>query len=166
MKSNFLLIAFVIFFYSCNESSGKETRKDDPPSNLVLTQEAKQTHPLRVGREEVMDMRNRRFKDTSVVKISMKDIQSIMSGSPASNDSLIFYFVKYDSKDDRARYELKVPNSNWNKVRGSSSVLVGFINGSSNTGHLAKNRYRANVQLYDFGVVCPPPPSCDCEIAQ
>jgi hypothetical protein len=52
-------------------------------------------------------------------------------------------------------------------VKGKSSLLVGYIQEGNRFGMLQKAKpWREAIELYDFGVVCPPPPSCGCEIAQ
>lgn len=166
MKSLILCSAFILFLYSCNETSGKQTGKNDPASQLNANANNIPPDHLRVRKNEGRQMRGRRDKDTAAVKISVSDLQSIMTASSTPNDSLIFFFVKYDSPQDRDRYLQKVPNANWSSVRGKSSVLVGFISGSNGTMNLTRNRTTSVVSVYDLGVVCPPPPSCDCEIAQ
>ncbi len=165
MRNFILFFAATIVLYSCIEISGKEPQKSS------ANKEASNTPPdgrLRVGKAEGQNMRGRRGQDNAVVKISARDLMAVMNtSSPASNDSLIFYFVKYDSPQDKDRYLLKVPTANWNSIKGKSSVLVGFV---GNTGNNAERMIQRmgipSVPVYDLGVVCPPPPDCACEMQQ
>jgi hypothetical protein len=113
-------------------------------------------------------MRSRRRNDDATFKISVRDLQSMIAAG-AANDSFIFYLVKYDvnSAREKARYLRKVPGANWNDVgKKPSGLLVGYINGNPGTMNLTKRLYLRQTTLYDLAVVCPPPPDCDCEIAQ
>jgi len=167
MRSFILLSFAIIILYGCIEISGKEPENKNIGGQVNLTQNPPDGR-LRVGKNEVQNMRGRRAKDNAVVKISAKDLLALISSSsPATEDSLIFYFVKYDSQEDKDRYLLKNPGAKWNDVKGKSSLLVGYMNnGMNKTMNMTRRIGRPTVALFDLGVVCPPPPDCDCEIEQ
>src|SRR5688572_19133253 len=165
MRNCILFLAALFVIYSCNETSGKvpgEKERENP-----TPEEANWQVDLRVGKDEAREMRRKRDRDTAAIKISARDLQAMMEGSPAEADSFIFYLVKYDTQKDRDRYMHKVPTANWNQVRGKSSLLVGYLKGGDRAGMLANPRsWFRTVAVYDLGVVCPPPPNCGCEIMQ
>jgi hypothetical protein len=172
MRSLLLFFALLGIIYGCNESSGKEPANS--PKKFSSTAANQRQYPpeeLRVKRDEAMAMRGRRKGDDASVKISAADLLSLMQNPPAANDSFIFYFVKHDgnSASEQRRYSFKRQNGRWAEIsKKPSSLLVGYISGAANnTGmHLSSRPARATVAVYDLAVVCPPPPDCDCEIAQ
>jgi hypothetical protein len=165
MRNFILVLSALIIVYSCNETSGKVP--GDKKQNNPVIEEANQQVDLQVRRAEARNMRRIRDKDTAVIKISARDLTALMAGSPAANDSFIFYLVRYDSQADRDRYLYKVPTANWNAIRGKSSLLVGYLRGGGEAGMLTIPRpWLTSVAVYDLGVVCPPPPNCGCEIMQ
>lgn len=169
MRNSLLFIAALVFAYSCSEISGKETPNGD--KNAAKTDAAGRQPPdeLRVGRDEAMEMRGRRGKDDASIKIAAADLMALInSASPAANDSFVFFFATYNSKSDKEkkRYMRKAPGANWESVgKKPSTVLVGFLSSQmSGTMHLTHPNRIPSIPVYDLGVVCPPPPSCGCEI--
>jgi len=167
---NFLLsLCALVFVYGCTELSGKET---PPVSKSNLASKEVVTLPpdeLRVGKAEAMQMRGRRKNDDAMFKISARDLQSLVEGGGAANDSFVFFLVKYDvnSQKEKARYLTKAPGTNWNEIaKKPSGILVGYLKGNNGTMNLTRRMYGRTVTLYDAAVVCPPPPDCDCDIAQ
>lgn len=175
MRTLILLFAAAILLYSCLQISAKdlpETAKANPriePNAIDV--KAPPDPRLRVGKIEVMEQRKRRGNDDASLKISVKDLQSLMSGSVSASDSFVFYFVRYkaDDKRDENRYKVKVPHANWlgHTMKKPSSLLVGFVPGNNTaTGSVFHRFMPKEVALYDLSVVCPPPPDCNCIIAE
>jgi hypothetical protein len=168
MRNLIICLAALLFMYSCSEISGKETPR---PSKTNLSADENAIRPpdeLRVGKVEAGKMRSRRQKDDAIFKISARDLQSLVTGGGA-NDSFVFFLVKYDvnSEKEKARYLKKVPNVNWNDIgKKPSGLLVGYLKSNTGTMNLSRSMFRREVDLYDLSVVCPPPPDCDCDIAQ
>jgi len=169
MRDLLFAIAVLVSAYGCNETSGKEPVKKGDAGSERLT--AAPPEYLRVGKAEAMQMRSRRGKDDAVVKISARDLLSLIERDPAANDSFIFYLVKYDvnSATDKARFNQKQPHGNWSDAnRKPSSLLAGFIKGSALNQSMHLNRMTALpvIPVYDLAVLCPPPPDCACDIQQ
>jgi hypothetical protein len=171
MRKYFLFIGVILVVYSCIEISAKNPGEKDPVFHS--TEENLETpfsppdSRLRVGREEATAMRKRRGKDDASVKISVKDLQSLLSGPVNERDSFIFYFVNYSpSASDERRYRIKAPNANWNNVmKKPSSFLVGFVPGDGAATGFINSKPPLTVDVYDLSVVCPPPPDCNCVIS-
>lgn len=170
MRNLLLFLAVSLIVYSCIEISGKETPRETRTSPAADVAKDLPREDLRVGREEAMEMRGRRGKDDASVKIAVRDLQALITSSPAENDSFVFYFATYNikSEKEKKRYQDKARNANWESVgRKPSTLLVGFVSGNTvNTMHLASKHRVPVIPVYDLGVVCPPPPNCGCEIAQ
>lgn len=164
-----LLIAFLATTaYACNETSGKEPRFEKKTLSVAHKNPPEE---LRVGRVEARKMRDRRKGDDAIVKIAASDLYAMMmNGAPAATDSFVFYFVKYDpnSGDDQRRYSRKGHNADWQEVgKKPSSLLVGYVSAQNNPGmYLLPRQQRASVEAYDLGIVCPPPPDCNCDIKE
>lgn len=170
MRNVLLFLGVLFLFYGCSELSGKEF----PDRSAKENGDVKKDFPrddLRVGKNEAMQMRGRRGKDDASVKISVKDLQALITSTPAENDSFVFYFASYDvkSQKEKKRYEDKLKrNVKWDDVgKKPSTLLVGFVSGNEASAmHLSRGHRIPVIPVYDLGVVCPPPPNCGCEIAQ
>ena len=169
MRQLLLIAFFVSVTYGCIELSGKEPHLGKGAA--AISAQDGLPEELRVGKAEAAAMRSRRKSDDAAVKISASDLLSLMRGSASPNDSFIFYFVKYDvnSEQERSRYAIKGRGADWYSIaKKPSSLLVGFIGSGQNKQamYLSPRRDIASVPVYDLSVVCPPPPDCNCEIAQ
>ena len=175
MRTFILLSAVVILIYSCIQISAKESpghhKRISKIESGFSEMKASPDPRLRVGREEVVEKRRRRGSDDASLKISVKDLQALMSGPASDKDSFVFYLVRYKADDERdeERYKIKVPNANWlgQTMRKPSALLVGFVPGdNSATGSVFQRFLPKTVSLYDLSVVCPPPPDCNCTSAE
>ncbi|GAA4728713.1 hypothetical protein [Flavisolibacter ginsenosidimutans] len=171
MRHFLFIIVVLAIAYGCNEVAGKVPTKNAGSANEQSIASTALPESLRVGKAEALQMRGRRGKDDAVVKISARDLLSLMEKQPAVNDSFIFYFVKYDgnSEAEKDRFRQKQPHGIWSDVsKKPSSLLVGFINGASlNQGmRLSRTTDLPVIPVYDLAVLCPPPPDCACDIQQ
>ena len=148
MKYMFRLL-IVMAFFTIGKADAQKKRPDH----------------LRVSKKEAVQMRERFGKDEGF-KISREDLEALVQGNRAENDSFIFYLVKLGTEEDGVRYAKKARNANWNTISRvkPTSVLVGLIPGNSVTGHINPKLAAPKVTLFDLAVVCPPPPNCNCEI--
>jgi hypothetical protein len=129
---------------------------------------------LRVPQSDAAGMRS--LHGNEAFKISREDLEALIRSSKAANDTFVFFLVKItDNQNNRARYVHKFPDADPNKVAADwkritskkpTSVLVGFVPGGQATMRLNQLPWRVTTSVYDLSVVCPPPPDCDCEIAQ
>jgi hypothetical protein len=144
---------------------------------VVINKTAAQNGPrddLRVPKSDAKGMRD--LHGNEAFKISREDLESLVNSSKAANDSFVFFLVKItDNQNNKARYINKFNNADPNKLSADwkklaakkpTTVLVGFVPGDKTMMRLVPLPWRVSVSVYDLSVVCPPPPDCDCEIAQ
>lgn len=136
---------------------------------------------LRVGRDDATRMRKKQKNgngNAELFKISREDLEALIelaSTQKAANDSFVFFLVKYTgSTAEKKRFKDKLSQDSkagdtYDEVvrKNATGVLVGFQSGNNlATGWLLSPRINRGIAVYDMAVLCPPPPDCDCEIAQ
>ena len=157
MRSLLLFTAIFCLFVT-NKSAAQDSRLEE----------------LRVPKADAMGMRN--LHNNEAFKISREDLEALINSSKAANDTFVFFLVKItDDGNNRSRYASKFRGADQNKVNADwkriaakkpTSVLVGFVPGGQATMRLNRLPWKVPTRVYDLSVVCPPPPDCDCEIAQ